>query len=155
MIVLGEGGIMQAKGMHSLIGHILLGQHFGDFTTTVGSKIKAYNSISVLDKSYRLLIISCNDGWLYKLICDLSLVGLLDCRNRCAGRKSFTIYQGIVGQFYTFPTFIPVHSKIASANRGNFTNRFVQMRLKFGYKTQPTFWVGIPSVCKGLDEDFF
>ena len=81
-------------------------------------------------------------------------IGLLNCGHCIGCFFANAIYQGIISEFYAFPSFVAVHGIIASADGSDFSGGFIQMLLQIGNKTQAAFRIGIASICKCMNKNF-
>ena len=113
-IILCHGGEIQLFDMHSKFVVTLLSKHLGNLTTTVCSKIKTKNSITIF---YFSCFCSIYSAWFYKLICYSIFV---TCIYSLGGRfKIFsqTIHHQFIGFLGFSPSFVSIHCKISTYNR--------------------------------------
>ena len=55
-----------------------------------------------------------------------------------------TVYQCVICQLNTIPSFIAIHGIIAAANGCYLSNFVIEMMLQFGDETQPAFGIAYP-----------
>ena len=108
--------ILQPRnGMHASFRHILLSQYNSQLFGTVVTVVEEDNYITFFDCSVAVGIHNRFD----EFICNTFVVRFLHCLNHISSFLTYTVYKQVISFFYTFPTFVTVHSVITANDRSN------------------------------------
>ena len=111
-----KGDILSGTPVKPL--EIVIAESPGDLSGAVRPEIEEYHGISVLHHCHRLAVLHRHRG-LYKLICLLPVVGLLDAADAAGGSQPLSPGHGIIGQLHPVVIIIPVHGIIAAHYRSD------------------------------------
>ena len=131
LIVISEAYVYQIHPLSSLKSvKFVIAESAGDLSCTVRTEVKEDNGVMLLNQSHRLSIL-CNHRGNHKLIVLFFIVGSLDSGRSAYSSSALSLSQGIIGQLYTVPVFVPVHGIITAHNRSNFAYaQLLHLRLK-------------------------
>ena len=140
---------LQARnGLHALFGHILLGEDNGQFLGTVVTVVEEDYNITFLDGTVEATV----HNRLDEFIRNAFVVGLLHSLDHIRSDLPFTVYQQIVGNLHTFPTFVTVHGIETSHDGSNLAGRLLTMGSQLLNEAFTALRVGITTVHKAVDE---
>lgn len=140
---------LQARnGLHALFGHILLGEDNGQFLGTVVTVVEEDYNITFLDGTVEATV----HNRLDEFIRNAFVVGLLHSLDHIRSNLAFTVYQQIVGNLHTLPTFVTVHGIETSHDGSNLAGRLLAMGSQLLNEAFTALRVGITTVHKTVDE---
>ena len=114
--------ILQPRdGVHTCFRHILLSQYNSQLFGTVITVIEEDNYITFFDCSVAVGIHNRFD----EFICNTCIIRLLHSLNHIGSFLTYAVYKQVISFFYTFPTFVTVHSVITADDRSNLACRFL------------------------------
>src|SRR5690606_7589875 len=152
LIVCRKGDIMEVQLLHLVILKIPLGEHFSDLSSSVGPKIKTYNEIPLFYTANGPAQIVYLYNGADKFICNSVVIGFPDRVGDIFGTFAFSMYQSIISQLHTFPSFVPVHGIISSYHRGNSTDRLGAVALEILEVSQSPLRVCVSSISKSMNK---
>ena len=97
-------------GVHAFFGHIFLGEDGGDFFSTVVTVVEENHSIAVFDGSVYIGV----DNGFDEFVGHICVIRCLHGSNEVGCFFALTVDKKVVGNFDTFPTFVAVHSVVAT-----------------------------------------
>ena len=102
-------------GVHTCFRHILLSQYNSQLFGTVITIVEEDNYITFFDCSVAVGIHNRFD----EFICNTCIIRLLHSLNHIGSFLTYAVYKQVISFFYTFPTFVAVHSVITADDRSN------------------------------------
>ena len=137
--------------MHTFFRHILLGEHLGDFFCAVVAIVEENHHIAFLDTSIHGAI----HHRLHEFVGNAFVIRILHGLHHVVGRASHAVHELVVSQFHAVPTFIAVHSIVATSDSGNHTCALCEVIFHILNKALAAFWVGVTTVHEAVEIHFF
>ena len=129
-------------GVHALLGHILLGQHCGDFLCTVVTIIEEDNHVAFL---YAAIHVGIHNR-LYELIGDIVVIRFLHCSLHVGSLFTYAVYELVISNLYAIPTLVTVHGIITAYDRGYNARALLAMLLQVVDKAFSALRVGVTTI---------
>ena len=149
VIIWSKTAVVQRKGLHAHLRHILLCKYAGNLTCTVVTEVEEDNCVICSN-----ICSSLNLDRFDELIGNTSLVRSLNCSNRRRYNLTLTVYHKIVSHFHAVPSLVAVHSVETANYRSNLACRFCHMSLKLLYKAFSALRVGITAIHEAVYVNF-
>ena len=102
-------------GVHTLFGHILLGEHLGELLGAVVAEVDEDYHIALLDGTVYGRV----DDRLYKLVGHAVGVALLHGLNHVGGFLALALDEQVVSLFHAVPSLVAVHGVEAADDAGD------------------------------------
>src|SRR4029078_11517762 len=102
--------------------------------------------------SDRLLIVIGYNCWFDKFVCYTMLIGMLHRSNWIIRFFTNSRNEGIISQFYSFPSLVAVHREITATNTCYFSNGSINMLLQLRDETKSTFRICVAAIRKGMNK---
>ena len=151
IIVGSQTAVVQRQSVHTLLRHILLSKNNSKLLSTVVTEVEEDNYIIRLNQTDRLIILHCNDR-LHKLIGHTCIIRCLHSSDHIGSVLTYAINKLVVSNLHTLPTFVTVHSVVATNNRGNLTTGNCQVVGELLDKALTTLRVGITTIHKAVNK---
>ena len=141
--------VLQVRNsVHALLRHILLSQDDSQFLGAVVAVVEENNHITFLDRTVAIGVYNRLD----ELIGYTFIVRLLHSLNHVGSHLAFTVYQQVISNFHTFPTFVTIHSVETAYNGSNLTGRLPAMCRQLLDEALTALRVGIAAIHEAMDE---
>ena len=152
-VIRGQAAVVQRNRVHSLLGHILLGEGGGDFAGPVVAEVVEDDGIAFLDLGEGLTGGIGNDAGFHELIGHIGIVRSLDGIDSGRILGTHAAHQHVVGLFYAVPAFVAVHRIETAAHRGNLTGGFGHLAFQLLQEAAAAARIGITTVHERVDID--
>ena len=142
--------VLQAgNGLHSLLDHVLLSQHDGEFLSAVVAVVEEDDDVALLDSAIDGAVV---DG-LDELVGDAFVVTLLHSLDEVLCLLTLAADEQVVGNLHAFPTLVAVHCIEATDDAGNHSVAcLVALVDELLDKADATLRVGVTTIHEAVHE---
>ncbi len=140
--------------MHPGLVHILLGEYLRQLLCAVVAEVEEYHHVALAYQADGLAVRTHGNNGFYEFVGYTLVVGGLDGRDHVGRGSPHTAHKGVVGHFYTLPTFIAIHGVVAAYHGGDCATGSFQMILQRFDITLTAFRVGVAAIHKAVDVCF-
>ena len=142
--------VLQAwNGLHSLLDHVLLSQHDGEFLSAVVAVVEEDDDVALLDGAVHVAVV---DG-LDELVGDAFVIAFLHSLDEVLCLLALTADEQVVGNLHAFPTLVAVHCIEATDDACNHSVAcLVALVDELLDETDAALRVGVATVHKAVHE---
>ena len=142
--------VQVGDSVHSLLGHILLGQHGGELLGAVVAEVEEDDHVARQDASVDGGV---DDGF-DELVGHALVIALLDGLRHVVALAPYSVNELVVRFLNAFPSLVAIHGVVASGDGGNHAGTLGAVLLELGDKALAALRVSVTAVHEAVDEDF-
>ena len=140
-----EAAVVERQGMHSLLGHVVLGEHRGELAGSVVAEVEEYHRIALLHPGDRLSSLSDYHG-LDELVGDVGVIRSLDRLESRSVLGTLSLDEHVVGLLDAAPALVAIHCIEPSADSGDLSHAFRHLLLELLDEAVTAVGVGVAAV---------
>ena len=151
-IVGSHAAIVERDGLHTLLRHILLGEHRSNLLGAVVAIVEEDDGVARLDGTHSLAV-ACQYAWLNELVGHTIIIRSLHAFNRIGILTAHTSGKLVVSTLDAVPALVAVHGIETSGDGGDFATTYLVAVILDGLdEANARVWVGVAAIHEAVKE---